>query len=347
MNYLNNTYVFGDAINGMALSQVLLIALVLLFSLLAYIKLAKKWQIVDTPNERSSHKEVTIRGGGIVFSVSIVIYFLLYKDSLDEVSIYMILGALALSVLSFIDDIKDLSSKLRLGIHLLVLMTLFWQLFAGVEYNWFLIIFVFGLSVVMMNGYNFMDGINGISFQMTLSVCISLIVIDLFFLDFLDHRFLVLMGLANAIFGVFNFRKKALCFMGDIGSIVLGFVFVVLCIKLGVYLNSFAPTLVLLVYFLDVVSTMLQRLFQGENILKPHRKHLYQILVNEFKMSHLIVSSIYFIIQASVILIWGVVYEFDMPGLDLLLIVGTYTSIYWLVKAYLLKKLSVQSLTIS
>lgn len=346
MIFSDNIYFFS-LIESFTWFQFLTSLIILLIGINTYLRIAKKWQIVDRPNERSSHQKVTIRGGGIVYSIAVLLFSFFFLNFDDTFMLSLLGGAIVLSVVSFIDDIKDLSAKLRLGIHLMVLCIAFWQIFFNLDYSWILIIAVFGLSVVMMNGYNFMDGINGISFQMTLSVSVGLLILNDLVIRFVDSRLLVLITLANLIFGYFNFRKKAICFMGDIGSITLGFIFVVLCVKLGVALKSFSPILILMVYFLDVVSTMIQRLVQGENILKPHRKHLYQLLVNEFRMSHLLVSALYFIVQTSVILVWWLVFGFDISTKELLLILGTYLIFYWLIKAYLLKKLSAQSLMIS
>ena len=127
--------------------------------------------------------------------------------------------------------------------------------------------------------------------------------------------------------------------MGDIGSISLGFIFIGLAIKLGVQLKSFAPLLILMVYFLDVVSTIIQRLLQKENILKPHRKHLYQLLANEYKMSHLTVSTLYFVMQSLIITLAVKMFDFNFSLIELILFILPFVSIYWTIKWHLLKKL--------
>ncbi len=324
-----------------------LITVFFIIGLLFYIKKAAKWQILDKPNERSSHKTITIRGGGIVYFLAYLVYGVLFIDWTAFFDVMLFSGAIVLAVLSFIDDIKELSAKLRLSIHLIVVLLVVYSIGFVPQFGYVLAVLVFGLSIVLMNGYNFMDGINGISFQMTLAASLSLLYIDQYHLDFVNANLLVLILIANLVFGVFNFRKKAICFMGDIGSISLGFIFVSLCLYLGLKMESFSPVLVLLVYFIDVVSTMVQRLINKENILKPHRKHLYQLLANEYKMNHLLVSGIYFLFQMVVMLVWGGLYDLNMTSLQFTIFLMVAFALYWAIKVILLKNLRKASLTIS
>jgi UDP-GlcNAc:undecaprenyl-phosphate/decaprenyl-phosphate GlcNAc-1-phosphate transferase len=337
----------GLVITGESFIKFSLITMLFVAGLMFYIKKAAKWQILDKPNERSSHKTITIRGGGIVYFLAYVLYGVLFIDWTSFFDIMLFSGAIVLAVLSFIDDIKELSAKLRLLIHLLVILLVIYSIGFVPQFGYGLTILVFGLSIVMMNGYNFMDGINGISFQMTLAAGLSLLYIDQYHFDFINANLLVLISLANLVFGVFNFRKKAICFMGDIGSISLGFIFVSLCLFLGLKMESFSTVLVLLVYFIDVVSTIIQRLLKKENILKPHRKHLYQLLVNEYKMSHLVVSGIYFLFQVVVMIVWIGVFDLKLSTIQFVLFLSVAFALYWAIKVILLKKLRNASSSIS
>ena len=99
------------------------------------------------------------------------------------------------------------------------------------------------------------------------------------------------------MFNFFNFRKKAKCFAGDVGSVGIAFILLFALGKLILQTGDFTYILFLAIYGVDSVLTIIHRILLHENIGKPHRKHVYQLMANELKMPHVVVSSIYMILQ--------------------------------------------------
>ena len=274
----------------------------LLLIQLAYFKLADKYNIIDKPNQRSSHTEVTIRGGGVLFPISILIWSFV-------VGVFnpFIIGLVLISVVSFIDDCKPLSNKIRISIHFLSIGLLLYQLgFSEFSYlSW-----AFGLLFIggWINAYNFMDGINGItvlySFSV-LSVCYYLN-LQYYFVPPLFINY-TLMGLL--VFGFYNVRKKAKTFAGDVGSVSMAFILAFIIVSLLLKSANWHYILLVSVYGIDTLVTIVERLRKKENIFKAHRSHLYQYLANEAKWPHVRVSILYAVIQLllNVILIFYII----------------------------------------
>lgn len=283
-----------------------IITVVLLFILmLAYFKIADKYNIIDKPNERSSHKEVTLRGGGVVFPMVFIIFLgscLFYQKSLFIPQNFVIFGfgLFTICIISFIDDLKDLSNKIRLVFHFIAvtLLLYFVNAFSVLPIWWvpFLYIFVIGV----LNAYNFMDGINGITGIYSLAILGSLLYVDKNVVEFTDKDFIIYPMLACLVFLFFNFRNKAKCFAGDVGSMGIAFWVVALLGLLVVKTGQFKWLLFLTVYGVEVALTIFERILLKENIFKAHRRHLYQLFVNERNVSHLVVSSVYAILQFSI-----------------------------------------------
>lgn len=274
-------------------SYYIAITIVLFSLLLTYLRLARRYSLFDTPNERSSHSNITIRGGGVIFLVAIIIYLALTGGNY----LMILTGALLLGFISFVDDIRDLSAKLRLGLHFIIILAVLNEL-GLLTLSWILPIVLF-FFLWLMNAYNFMDGINGITFSNTLSHLLALIYAS-YLNDDPDLDLLLVLLIANSVFGFFNFRKKAVCFLGDVGSIPLGFMLISFTLMLVVDGGTLDPLVFFAVYMLDSGWTIAQRLLNKENIMKPHRKHLYQLLANEYRWHHLLVSSVFFLIQMSI-----------------------------------------------
>jgi len=143
-----------------------------------------------------------------------------------------------------------------------------------------------------------MDGINGITGGYSLVLSVTLLYINQFQQRFVDSELIYTIILALVVFLFFNFRKKAKCFAGDVGSVSIAFILVFLLGLLIVRTNDFSYLVLLSVYGVDVVLTIIHRLILKENIALPHRKHAYQIMANELKISHVAVSMIYISLQA-------------------------------------------------
>ena len=268
------------------------IFILLLVVELAYFKIADKYNIIDKPNERSSHTKVTLQGGGVVFYFGILTYFILSKFDYP----YFFVGLTLISVISLADDIKQQSPKLRLLIQFTALLLVFfqWQIF---DYPWYISIVALVVCVGILNAFNFMDGINGITGGYSTAVLGSFWYINNFIIEFVDNQLVYIVLLSLLVFNIFNFRKKAKSFAGDIGAISMAFIIVFLLVMLIVKTKDFSYIALLLVYGVDTVLTIIHRMILKENITHPHRKHLYQILANELKNSQLVVALIYALLQ--------------------------------------------------
>ena len=273
-----------------------MIYLIFLFLLvvaeLLYFRMADKFNIIDKPNERSSHSRVTLRGGGIVFWISVLMYFVISGFA----NPWFFAGLTLISAISFADDITPQSPKLRLVVQFvaLMLMCMQWQLF---DYSWFFVVLALIVGVGVMNAFNFMDGINGITGGYSMAVVGSFWYINNFEHAFVDNDLIYLVLMSLLVFNFFNFRKKAKCFAGDVGAISIAFIIVFLLGLLIVKTGDFSYIALLLVYGVDSVLTIIHRILLKENITLPHRKHLYQLLANELKFPHLLVSSVYAVLQ--------------------------------------------------
>ena len=182
----------------------LLLTIALFGLMLAYFRIANHYNIIDKPNERSSHTEVTIRGGGVIFAVAIICAVVMHPG-------YWLpgLGLLMISVISFIDDRVTLSSRLRVIVHIasVTLMFMFLQLFTS---HYYIIIALYIIAIGIINMYNFMDGINGITGVYTLVLLAGLQYVNLNIQPFVEADLIWLPMLASIVFLFFNFRKRAL-----------------------------------------------------------------------------------------------------------------------------------------
>ncbi len=256
-----------------------------------YIFMAKKWGIEDVPNERSSHSQKTIRGGGIIFVLALTVYFTTH--SFDYPFLAMAIAILA--IISFIDDVRSLGTGIRLIIQFIGIGLILYQLDLYQLSFWYLVpIFIFCLG--MLNVFNFMDGINGITGFYALVSIGSFIYINQIN-PIIDNALLIYAFIGIAVFGFFNFRKKALFFAGDIGSITIGVFLLYLMLHYCVRLNTILPFLFISVYFVDGGVTILERLFKKENILEPHKSHLYQTLTQKTTLNHLQVAGLFAFVQ--------------------------------------------------
>ena len=275
-----------------------LVILVLLFSAeLFYFKLADKCNIIDKPNERSSHTKVTLRGGGIIFYFGALAYFLTNHWEYS----WFILALTLITFISFVDDIRSTSQGLRLVFHFSAMALMFyqWGLFS---LSWWWIIIALIICTGIINAYNFMDGINGITGGYSLVVLVALAYINSEITTFVEPALINTVLCSVLVFCFFNFRKKAKCFAGDVGSVSIAFILLFLIGKLILTTGDFSWIILLSVYGVDSVLTIIHRLMLHENIGLPHRKHMYQLMANELKMPHVVVALIYMVAQAVIIM---------------------------------------------
>lgn len=274
----------------------------LFFLLLIYFKIADHYNIIDKPNHRSAHSEITLRGGGIIYPIAFLLFLtnlFIGHNSTDNFQNYFIfgLGMLALCTISFIDDILDLSSKIRLVFHFISVTLLLYFINAFQLLPIWAIPILFIVIIGILNAYNFMDGINGMTGLYSLVILSTLLYINQNLTKFTDDNFIIYPIVASLVFLFFNFRKKAKCFMGDIGSMGVAFWVLALLGLLMMKTQDIKYILFLTVYGVDVVLTIVERFKLKENIFEAHRRHLYQLFSNEKKVSHLIISSIYTLLQ--------------------------------------------------
>ena len=276
-----------------------LIILVLLFTAeLFYFKIADKCNIIDKPNERSSHSRITLRGGGIIFYFGVLAYFVSNEWEYP----WFMLALTLITFISFVDDIRSTSQGLRLVFHFSAMALLFyqWGLFS---LSWWWLVIALIVCTGIINAYNFMDGINGITGGYSLG---GLAYINASIVPFVEPVFIYTVLCGVLVFCFFNFRKKAKCFAGDVGSVSIAFILLFLIGKLIIQTGDFSWIILLSVYGVDSVLTIIHRLMLHENIGLPHRKHMYQLMANELKMPHVVVSGIYMAVQ--VIVIMGYMY---------------------------------------
>ncbi|AQX08198.1 MraY family glycosyltransferase [Elizabethkingia ursingii] len=292
-----------------------LIVLVLLFIIeLIYFKIADKFNIIDKPNERSSHTQITLRGGGIIFYFGALLFFIISDFQYP----YFILGLTLMTLVSFLDDIFTLSNKIRLLIHLISVILMFLQI-GLFSYVWFIPLIALVLTIGIINAYNFMDGINGITASYSLIVLVLLAIVNQN-INFINKDLIYYSIIATLVFGFFNFRQKAKCFAGDVGSVSIAFIIVFLLTQLIVRTENMIYLLFLAVYGLDTIWTIIRRLLKKENIFKAHRSHLYQYLANENKTNKLVVSGTYGLVQLLIGFIiikaanWPLTYQFILSG---------------------------------
>ena len=299
--------------------SLLLIGLFLLE--IMYFRLADKFNIIDKPNERSSHTSITLRGGGVIFYIGILLYFLLggFQYPWFFAGLTLIIG------ISFADDIRPQSSKLRLCVHFVAMLLMFyqWDLYSM---SWYFTIIALIICTGIINAYNFMDGINGITGGYSFVLIITFWYINNYQIAFVDNNLIYFVGLALLVFNFFNFRKKAKCFAGDVGSVAIAFIVVFLLGLLILKTNDFCYIILLAMYGVDSVLTIMHRLMLKENIFEPHRKHAFQLLANELKLSHIVVSLIYMTLQTLISV--GLFLFFDYKWLYITIILVALVATY-------------------
>ena len=275
----------------------LLILVLLFLAELFYFRVADKFNIIDKPNERSSHSRITLRGGGIIFYFGALAYFL----TNDWEYPWFILALSLITFISFVDDIRSTSQGLRLVFHFSAMALMFyqWGLFS---LSWWWIIIALIVCTGIINAYNFMDGINGITGGYSLVILVTLAYINAKIVPFTEPALINTVLCSVLVFCFFNFRKKAKCFAGDVGSVSIAFILLFLIGRLIIKTEDFSWIILLSVYGVDSVLTIIHRLMLHENIGLPHRKHMYQLMANELKIPHVGVSLIYMGAQALVIL---------------------------------------------
>ncbi|QHS58247.1 MraY family glycosyltransferase [Chitinophaga agri] len=301
-------------------------------TLLIYFSIADRFNIIDKPNERSSHAAITIRGGGVVFIIAALTVWVL-----DPNFWLVVTGLLIIGGVSFADDIWTLPNRIRIVFHItaVTLMFLYLQVFASLPV--YLISALYILVIGIINAYNFMDGINGITGLYSLVILAGLQYVNLRQVAFTAENLIWIPMLATGAFLVFNFRKKAVCFAGDVGSVTISFWIVTLLLQLIFATGNWLYILFLAVYGVDAVLTIIHRLILRQNIFKAHRLHFYQLLANECKVPHLVVSVLYAILQLLIICVIVGAYQADSSLLIAVCLLMPLAMIYIILKPRMMR----------
>ena len=289
---------------------------------LLYIMIAKKLQLTDVPSARSSHRDITITGAGFIFPIAFFLPLALTGEFIHYRS--TIAGLLLISLVSFADDLKSVHPVIRVTVQVIAVSLLLWQTGGLFKMKTWQIVPGFILVVGIINSYNFMDGINGMNALYSLSMISVIAIIRLSGILFLPVPEVFYSLIASLLaFSLFNVRKKALCFSGDIGSISIAYIVSLMIIQVMIATDSAVWILLFGVYGLDSVGTIVLRLIRGEKVWMPHRTHFYQYLVNERKWPHVRVSALYAVMQfvLSIIL-------YTIGFLPALILYGVYILVY-------------------
>lgn len=310
-----------------------IVFLLLLLLALIYQRLALKFKIIDVPNKRSSHVIATVRGGGILFPAAVILWWMAF----DFQNTWMVIGIIWIAAISMMDDLYSLSRKIRFGIQFLAVSMAFYDLDLFQIIPWYYIPLFYFLAIGCINAVNFMDGINGITGLYSLVFFGSLLAINVYTPIF-DRELVQYEILAICVFLIFNFRKQALMFAGDIGSISIAYLMIYFLTKWYLYTESWTVILVLLIYGIETILTMGQRALKKENVLTPHRKHLYQIIANEGKKDHVMISLTYALLQ--LLINFFLFIQFRMvPEQDLaVLVITVFCLVYLSIKLSLQRK---------
>lgn len=259
-----------------------------------YFRIADKCNIIDKPNERSSHSTIVLRGGGIIFLISVWIWGAFFGFQYP----WFLVGLTLVAGISFVDDIHSLPDSVRLVAQFAAAAMAFYQLGILHWSMWWIILLALIVYVGATNVINFMDGINGITAGYSLAVLIPLALVNINNV-FVEQSLIISTILASLVFCIFNFRPKgkAKCFAGDVGSIGIAFIILFLLGNVIIRTMDITWLIFLLVYGVDGCLTIVHRIMLHENLGEAHRKHAYQIMANELKVGHVKVALLYTVMQ--------------------------------------------------
>ena len=293
-----------------------LIFVLLLVAELVYFRIADKCNIIDKPNQRSSHSTIVLRGGGIIFLIGAWVWSLFFGFDYP----WFLAGLTLVAGVSFVDDIRSLPDSVRLVAQFAAAAMAFYQLDILHWDMWWIVLVALIVYVGATNVINFMDGINGITAGYALAVLVPLGLLNtnyhelamnlatncssVFSSDgvFVDQSLIVAAIIAAVVFCIFNFRPKgkAKCFAGDVGSIGIAFIMLFLLGNVIIKTEDLTWLVFLLVYGVDGCLTIVHRIMLHENLGEAHRKHAYQIMANELKIGHVKVTLLYMAMQLAV-----------------------------------------------
>lgn len=294
----------------------IIIFVLLLVAELVYFRIADKCNIIDKPNQRSSHTTIVLRGGGIIFMIGAWVWSAFFGFDYP----WFLAGLTLVAGVSFVDDIRSLPDSVRLVAQFAAAVMAFYQLDILHWEMWWIVLVALVVYVGATNVINFMDGINGITAGYALAVLLPLGLLNTNYHElatnlttnyssivssdgvFVDQSLIVASIIAALVFCIFNFRPKgkAKCFAGDVGSIGIAFIMLFLLGNVIIKTGDITWLIFLLVYGVDGCLTIVHRIMLHENLGEAHRKHAYQIMANELKIGHVKVTLLYMIMQLAV-----------------------------------------------
>ena len=286
-----------------------IIAAILLIAELVYFKIADYFNIIDKPNERSSYSTIVLRGGGIIFSLSMIVWAVLMVVQGNDITGYLpfLCGLLLIAGVSFWDDVHSLPDSLRMAVQIVSILLMFWSvgLYTAISPWWLMVLIVVAalfFCVGATNFINFMDGINGITAAYAMAMIIPIALLNEMpeqvghdVTPFIEPSYLIVAIIGILVFSIFNFRLKgkAKCFAGDVCSIGIAFIILFALGRLMLATKDVTYIVFFLVYGIDGTLTIIHRIMLHENLGQAHRKHAYQLMANEQGMSHVVVSLLY------------------------------------------------------
>ena len=289
-----------------------IIFVILLALEMVYFRIADRYNIIDKPNERSSHSTIVLRGGGVIFLFSAWVWSAFFGLQYP----WFLLGLTLVAGVSFVDDIRSLPDSVRLVAQFVAMGLTLFELFCMPgqfleSASWWMVVAFVVMGMVIFVGasniINFMDGINGITGGYAAAVLVPLLIVNEgamlkavnVAVSFVPSSLIITVLLADVVFCLFNFRQKgkAKCFAGDVGSIGIAFLLLFLIGGLVMMTGDVTYFIFLLVYGVDGCLTICHRIMLHENLGEAHRKHAYQLMANELKIGHVTVSLIYMGIQ--------------------------------------------------
>ena len=294
----------------------IIIFVLLLVAELVYFRIADKCNIIDKPNQRSSHSTIVLRGGGIIFMIGAWVWSAFFGFDYP----WFLAGLTLVAGVSFVDDIHSLPDSVRLVAQFAAAAMAFYQLDILHWEMWWIVLVALIVYVGATNVINFMDGINGITAGYALAVLVPLGLLNTNYRElatnlttnyssivssdgvFVDQSLIIAVIIAAVVFCIFNFRPKgkAKCFAGDVGSIGIAFIMLFLLGNVIIKTGDITWLIFLLVYGVDGCLTIIHRIMLHENLGEAHRKHAYQIMANELKIGHVKVTLLYMAMQLAV-----------------------------------------------
>lgn len=281
------------------------ILVLLLLAELVYFRIADKYNIIDKPNQRSSHSTIVLRGGGIIFLIGAWVWSAFFGFEYP----WFLAGLTLVAGVSFVDDIHSLPDSVRLVAQFAAAAMAFYELGILHWSMWWIVLVALVVYVGATNIINFMDGINGITAGYSLAVLAPLAIVNINLHQSAVNLSLIYSTMiAAVVFCLFNFRPKgrARCFAGDVGSIGIAFIMLFLLGRVIMQTGDITWLIFLLVYGVDGCFTIMHRIMLHENLGEAHRKHAFQIMANELKIGHVKVTLLYMAMQLAVSL--GFVY---------------------------------------